>query len=184
MNRALLSGLTLTVMTVFSAIPASLAQKASRPSPEITVGATKLGIGMGKDKVVSLLAQNGFQVVPVGNNTTAEKPERIKMLTFLKEPREVVEVAFGNGKVIRVSKPIDFQSSDEALESIYGLIAKFQESGHAVCRVDAKMNADGERTIKTATINCMLKFIEITVMRNNAGEVRLMNIAEGISDTP
>jgi hypothetical protein len=36
------------------------------------------------------------------------------------------------------------------------------------------MNADGQRTIKTATINCMLKFIEITVMRNNAGEVRLV----------
>jgi hypothetical protein len=150
----------------------------------LTVGSTNLGIGMEKDRVVSLLAQDGFQLVPVGSNAASSKQERIKMLTFFKEPHEAVETAFEDGKLIRASKPVDFQSTDEALESLYGIIAKFQESGHTACHLDAKIKADSEGTIKIATINCMFKFMEITVMRNNAGEAKLISIAEGISDTP
>lgn len=153
-------------------------QKVARDTQEITVG--KLGIGMGKDRVVSLLAQDGFQIVPHGNNSTAGKAENFEILMFSKGPHEAMETIFKDGKLIRASKSVDFQTSDEALESLYGLIAKFQESGHTACHLDTRIKADGEGTIKIATINCMSKFIEITVMRNNAGEVRLMDISEGI----
>jgi hypothetical protein len=177
---------TMLVLVAFVTVSTGLARQKktaqdSRLSREmLTVGSIELGIGMGKDKVVSSLAQNGFQIVSVGNNSTTSKPERLGILTFLKAPQEAVEAMFEDGKLIRASKPIDFNTSDEALESIHGLIAKFQESGHTACRLDAKTKADGEGTIKIATINCMSKFIEITVMRNNAGEAKLINIAEGI----
>src|SRR2546423_245492 len=174
---------TLLVLVAFmtGTVPSGLAKQKNTtpdsrlPGETLTVGSTQLGIGMGKDKVVSSLAQNGFQIVSVGNNSTTSKPERLGILTFFKAPQEAVEAMFENGKLIRASKPIDFHTSDEALESIHGLIAKFQESGHTACRLDAKTKADGEGTIKIATINCMSKFIEITVMRNNAGEAKLIN---------
>jgi len=95
-----------------------------------------------------------------------------------------VEIMFQNGRLVRASRPLNFHTADEALEVMYGLIAKFQESRHDICHLDARTKANGDVTIKIATVNCMSRFIEITVMRNNAGEVKLMGVSEGISDFP
>src|SRR5438046_2865733 len=81
-NTARLSVETLTVGSTKLGI--GMGKDMRRPYLFPSRCSTKLGIGMGKDKVVSLLAQDGFQIVPVGSNTTSSKQERIKMLTFLK----------------------------------------------------------------------------------------------------
>lgn len=171
-----------TLAMVFLAISPLLAQKSKSRLPEtLTVSSVDLRIGMSKDKVLSLLAQNGFEIVAPDEGA---KKGTIESFMFVNESHKIaVEIMFENGRLVRASRPVNFHTADEALEAMYGLIAKFQESRHDICHLDAKTKADGDVTIKIATMNCMSRFIEITVMRNNAGEVRLMGVSEGISDS-
>src|SRR5436190_3704640 len=113
-----LSTLLVLVAFITGTMPSGLAKQKNTtrdsrlPGETLTVGSTQLGIGMGKDKIVSLLAQDGFQIVPSGNTPAASNAERLESLRFFK-PKSAVYTMFEDGKLIQASKSFDFQTSDE-----------------------------------------------------------------------
>lgn len=181
-NQAKVCLRLLPLVVVFTALAVS-----TSPSPQVVgqapslrIGGSDLRIGMPKDKVLSVLKADGFELLP---QTESEKGTLELIVAHRSADKAGAEIYFENTKLIRIARLFDFQTEAEVMDTIYGLVAKFQKEGNRVCTLGARSDESGDRTHKTATFACGHKFIEINIVQKSGGAVLVLNISEGLSDS-
>ena len=157
----------------------------TREAPRvISIGSTDLRIGMTKKAVLSLLEAHGFEQEPL----LRQEKDRIESITVLRSgggplARAVADLYFKGGSLIRVVRQIEFKNDAEALGTIYSLVAKFAQEGRSICQLSANSREEGDKTLKTATISCSYKTIEISILQDNGGRALVLGISEVLQDS-
>jgi hypothetical protein len=93
---------------------------------------------------------------------------------------------FRDGKLITAKRDIQFSNGDseKAIEALYSLIAKFEGDGHRVCHLKTYSISGTDHTLKTGTLGCGQKFIEVEVMRSDTGNVIMYGMSEVLNESP
>jgi hypothetical protein len=163
-------------------------EQTPRQEPFLRIGGTDLRIGMPKEKVLSLLEADGFK--QLGSDTAKQGSFRnnIEGISVLRYPdnellRTAAELYFESKRLIRVERLLEFQNETEAFATIYNLFGKFETEGSSICHLSARSIVNVDGTVKTATIACGNKFIEIRTTENNAGKPLIVGISEVLSES-
>ena len=174
----------LIVMLGTLPVSTSPGAQVARQEVPIRIGSTDLRIGMPRDKVLSLLKTDGFDQLSL----STEQKDSIELISVVRYPnnallRAVANVYFENKKLIRVERLLSFRTEAEVMDTIYGLVAKFQQEGNSVCSLAARSIENGDQTHKTATFACGHKFIEISILQGSGGEALVLGISEGLNES-